>query len=335
MSAKPSPKHPRDGGDESPLFFDEAKVPVEVIVVPNPETEGLAAEDFEVIGEKVGYRLAQRPGSYVVLKYPRGVIKRRDTHKLSCPAAPVGVIEGSRADISFVAGMMVDKFAFHLPLYRQHLRLRDAGIRVSRPWLTHLMRQTVGLLEPIHDAQLESIRAGRVIAMDETPIKAGPTGTGKMKAAYFWPAYGEQDEICFLYYPSGAGRQVQEALGLTPAAGAVLLTDGYGAYRQYAKMTGLTHAQCWTHTRRKFDQARDVEPARVAQALEMIGALYAVEARIRDQGLTGGAKRSRTVGRGQADGGALLRLGRQVIRGAGLPAEQSVDDGSGVCPGTA
>ena len=286
------PKHPRNGGDESELFFDEAKVPVEVIVVPNPESEGLAAQDFEVIGEKVSYRLAQRPGSYVVLKYLRSVIKRRDTQKLSCPAAPVGVIEGSRADVSFVAGMMVDKFAFHLPLYRQHQRLRDAGIQVSRPWLTHLMQQTVGLLEPIHDAQLESIRAARVIAMDETPIKAGPTGTGKMKAAYFWPVYGEQDEICFLYYPSRAGRHVQEALGLTPAAGAVLLTDGYGAYRQYAKMTGLTHAQCWTHTRRKFDQARDVEPARVAQALEMIGALYAVEARIRDQGLTGAMKQA-------------------------------------------
>ena len=91
-------------------------MPVEVIVVPNPETAGLAAEDFEVIGEKVSHRLAQRPGSYVVLKYLRSVIKRRDTQTLSCPPASVGVIEGSRADVSFVVGMMVDKFAFHLPL---------------------------------------------------------------------------------------------------------------------------------------------------------------------------------------------------------------------------
>ena len=319
MSAKPSPKHPRDGSDESPLFFDEAKVPVEVIVVPNPETAGLAADHFEVIGEKVSYRLAQRPGSYVVLKYPRGVIKRRDTHKLSCPAAPVGVIEGSRADVSFVAGMMVDKFAFHLPLYRQHLRLRDAGIRVSRPWLTHLMRQTVGLLEPIHDAQLESIRAGRVIAMDETPIKAGPTGTGKMKAAYFWPAYGEQDEICFLYYPSGAGRQVQEALGLTPAAGAVLLTDGYGAYRQYAKMTGLTHAQCWTHTRRKFDHARCRTGAGRPSARDDRGA-------VRRRGADSG---SRADGWGEAKPYAWPRPGRRWS--ASSPGSTSYSRGRASC----
>ena len=31
-------------GDESTLFFDESKVPVEVIEVPNPEAEGLDAE---------------------------------------------------------------------------------------------------------------------------------------------------------------------------------------------------------------------------------------------------------------------------------------------------
>jgi hypothetical protein len=70
------------------------------------------------------------------------------------------------------------------------------------------MQSSVVLLEPIHDARLESIRASRVIAMDETPIKAGQAGAGKMKAAYFWPVYGEQDEICFLYYLSRSGRKM-------------------------------------------------------------------------------------------------------------------------------
>ena len=126
------PKSPTGAADESTLFFDDRRVPVEVIHVPNPEAEGLTPEAHEVIGEKVSHRLAQRPGSYVVLKYVRPLIKRRDTQVLSCPPAPVGVIEGSRADVSFIAGMMVDKFAYHLPLYRQHQRLRDAGFKVSR-----------------------------------------------------------------------------------------------------------------------------------------------------------------------------------------------------------
>jgi hypothetical protein len=80
--------------------------------VPNPDTEGLTADQYEVIGEKVSHRLAQRPGSYVILKYVRPVIKRRDTELISCPPAPVGVIEGSRADVSFVAGLVTDKFCY-------------------------------------------------------------------------------------------------------------------------------------------------------------------------------------------------------------------------------
>ncbi len=54
-------------GDEAPLFFDPARVPVEVIELPNPEVAGLPADADEVIGEKITHRLAQRPGSYVIL----------------------------------------------------------------------------------------------------------------------------------------------------------------------------------------------------------------------------------------------------------------------------
>jgi len=289
------PKQPRDGGDEAVLFFDETKVPVKVITVANPEIAGMDPADYEVIGEKVSYRLAQRPGAYEVLKYVRQVTKRRDTQTLSCPLAPVGVIDGSRADVSFLAGMMIDKFVFHLPLYRQHRRLQDAGFRLSRSWLTTLSGQLVALLEPIYAAQLESIRASRVITMDETGIKAGPTGTGKMKAAFFWPVYGERDEICFAYQPGRSGNDMKRALGVDLPAGAVLLTDGYDVYARYAKRIGLTHAQCWAHSRRYFYDAADVEPTKAAEALDLIGALYKIEAQIREQALSGEAKKQHRV----------------------------------------
>jgi len=108
------------GEADSVPFFDEARVPVQTIELPDPQVQGLSPEEYEVIGQKVSYRLAQRPGSYVVLKYLRSVTKRVDNRAISCAPAPVGVIEGSRADVSFVVGLLIDKFAYHLPLYRQH-----------------------------------------------------------------------------------------------------------------------------------------------------------------------------------------------------------------------
>ena len=48
-----------DAGDDSVPFFDDTRVPFEVIELSAPESEGLAPDAFEVIGHKDSYRLAQ------------------------------------------------------------------------------------------------------------------------------------------------------------------------------------------------------------------------------------------------------------------------------------
>jgi len=195
--------HTRDAADtgEELKFFDESRVPVRTMILAHADVQGLSPEQYEIIGEKRNYRLAQRPGAYEVICYRRPVIKLKDAGKnqakILCLAAPEAILESSsRADVSFVAGVLVDKFAWHLPLYRQHQRLEAAGINVSRPWLTQISQGAIRLLTPIYEAQFASIRQSRVKAMDETPIKAGRSGHGKMNTGYFWPVYGEQDEVC-------------------------------------------------------------------------------------------------------------------------------------------
>jgi len=55
----------------------------------------------------------------------------------------------------------------------------------------------------------------------------------------------------------------------------VLLTDGYPAYEKYAaQINGVVHAQCWSHTRRHFLKAEDIEPELTTKALEQIRRLY-------------------------------------------------------------
>jgi len=279
-----------ESDEDSVAFFDDSRVPVEVIDVPAPEVQGLAADQYEIIGHKESLRLAQRPGSYVVLKYRRPVIKRKDTQVITCPSAPVGVIDQSRADVSFIAGMLIDKFAYHLPLYRQHQRLANNHITVSRQWLTQVAQKGVALLEPIYEAQLDSIRASRVKAMDETSVRAGRAQAGKLKQGYFWPVYGERDEVCFPFFDNRRGSSIEEVLGLSATERGVLLTDGYDPYATYAQKIGITHAQCWAHARRMVFEAQALAPDVAAEALEMIGALYAVEADIRDKRLAGASK---------------------------------------------
>jgi transposase len=199
-----------DLADESELRFDDS-VPVQEIVLTNPEVAELPPEAYEVIGEKVTYRLAQRPGAYVILKYRRPLIKRKDTEVLSCPPAPPAVFEKSFADVSVLAGLLIDKFVYHLPLYRQHQRLQQAGIRLSRGTLTQWVQRAAELLEPIYYALLSSILQSHVLTMDETPIKAGRREKGKLHKGYFWPLYGDQDEVAFPFAASRAQAVVREA----------------------------------------------------------------------------------------------------------------------------
>jgi transposase len=272
-----------EAADEQELRFD-ASGPVEVIAVPNPEGVGLTEAEYAVIGEKITYRLAQRPGAYVILKYVRPVINRQETATLSCPPAPPAVLERSFADVSLLVGLLVDKLRYHFPLYRQHQRLADAGIRVSRATLTQWVQRTAALLEPLYHALLSSILQSKVLAMDETPIKAGRQGKGNLHTGYFWPIYGDQDELAFPFAASRAQTVVREALG---GFCGILLTDGYTIYERYAQtINGLVHAQCWAHCRRQFVEAASAEPTLVAHALEDIGALYGHEAKLRTQALS-------------------------------------------------
>jgi transposase len=276
-----------EGVGEGRLRFD-ASVPVREIVLPNPEVATLAPDAYEVIGEKVTYRLAQRPGAYVILKYRRPLIKRNDTEVLSCPPAPPAVFEKSFADVSVLAGLLIDKFTYHLPLYRQHQRLTQAGIRLSRGTLTQWVQRAAALLEPIYYALLSSILQSHVLTMDETPLKAGRREKGKLHTGYLWPLYGDKEEVAFPFAASRAQAVVREALGKFCG---VLLTDGYIVYKRFAlKVQSLVHAQCWSHTRRQFEKAQRAEPRLVALALDRIATFSQEEAAICEQGLAAEAK---------------------------------------------
>mgnify|MGYP000461710986 CR=1 FL=1 len=267
---------------DSGLRFD-ASVPIEEIHIKAPELSGVDADRYIVIDEHITYRLAQRPSSYVVLKYIQPVIKHKDTLVITTKSAPVPVFEKSLADVSFITGLIIDKFLYHLPLYRQHQKLQLNGITLSRSTLTNYVHRAALLLEPIFKAILRSILQSKVLAMDETPVKAGRKKKGKMQQAWYWPLLGDQDEIAFHFSVSRARKVVDDLL---QGFQGTLVTDGYSVYRAYAKDNEATiHAQCWMHARRYFIKAEKEEPILVAEALEYIRILYHHDNTIKDKKL--------------------------------------------------
>ena len=321
----------QDDAEESLSFFDATRVPMERIELIAPEAQGLSPDAFEVIGRKDSYRMAQRPASAVVLHFRRPVIKLKVSQAIVCASAPAGVIEGSRADVSVLAGLLVDKFAYHLPLYRQHQRLADAGITVSRPWLTQIAQQSIALLEPIYDAQFEAIRRSRVKAMDETPIKAGRAGPGKLKAAYFWPVYGQQDEVCFPFFETRRAVHGEQALGPHPrrrcrAPLGWLCGLCPVRHEDRAHPCAVLGAYATQILRGARYRARSGEPRSGLDRQDLCGGgapSHAATQHGEEAGLPTHARQ--TLGR------AVLRLGTPAVRGAGFASQQSADQGTGLC----
>jgi transposase len=277
-------------GDEGDLRFDDS-VPVEQIILPSGIPAG-ELDDYEKIGEKKTRHLAQKPGSYFVREFIRSVYKKKAAadaieDEIYCSPPPWTVFHRSFADVSLLAGILIDKFRYHLPLYRQHKRMIACGVHISRGTLTNWVHRTAELLVPIYEAQMKSILASAVLAMDETPIKAGrkkpqkkkkPPGRGKMNTAYFWPLYGDQDEVVFHFAPTRSHTVVFEMLD---GYAGTLVTDGYEAYRKFAATKNdVCHAACWVHTRRGFDKALVSDRDLADQALQQIADLYKVEAEL-------------------------------------------------------
>jgi transposase len=136
------------------LRFDDS-VPHKTIALPVLEIQGLSSDQFELIAVKKYYHLAQRPASYVVICYEQPFYKLLEEKKIVNAITPMSVLEKSVADVSFLVGLLVDKFQYHLPRYRQHQRLEAAGITLSRATLPNFVRRSIALLEPVVDAQMK------------------------------------------------------------------------------------------------------------------------------------------------------------------------------------
>lgn len=276
-----------DEVNDSGLRFDDT-VPQTVVEVLAPELEGDQAGQYEIIGFKDSARLAQLRSIFRVLIYRRPILRHKGEQSVSVPAAPEAVLEGCYADVSLLAGLLVDKAVYHLPLYRQYQRMLNSGIQLSRSTLLNYMTRSIALLKPIYQAQWQSVLESAVLAMDEVPMKAGRKAPGKMKQTYFWPIYGDRDEVVFTW---SGGRSHQHAVDQLSGFSGILLTDGYDAYvRATARLnaTGqkIRHASCWVHGRRGFERALAMEPVLAQHALDRIAELYQIEATIRARELS-------------------------------------------------
>ena len=94
-------------------------------------------------------------------------------------------------------------------------------------------------------------------------------------------AGGAKPAVLFRYSPDRKG---EHPLAHLRSFSGVLHADGYAGFDQLYRPGKISEAACWAHVRRKFFDIHAANASPIAaEALERIGALYALEADIRGQ----------------------------------------------------
>lgn len=282
ITAKKTGKHP--GRQELPASLPR----VERIVPCTPEQcicKG-CGKDTVVIGCEQSEQLDVEPARFFV------VVTRREKRAcrgcaegVSAAPLPARIVDKGLVSDRMVIDTIVNKYSDHLPLYRQSAILeRETGISISRATMDGWVMQVGELLIPVVGAMSRELVAGSYIQADETPVPVQmPDQRGKNHQAYLWQ-YGRPGGSAVFEFRMGRGRE-GPARFLGQYKG-ILQTDGYTAYNRTGG-SGMVHAACWSHARRKVFDALKLSPEdrMAAQLVGRIDELFAVDAEARDAGM--------------------------------------------------
>ena len=214
--------------------------------------------------------------------------------KLACPCGESGVsiaplppqvIEQGQAGAGLIAHVLLSKYDDHLPLYRQQQQFLRLGVNFARQTLCDWVEKGAQWLQPIVREMKRELLAGAYLQVDETPVRLmDPEVKGRCATGYLWVAGVPDGDVIFEFHP-GRGKEYAAQL-IGPFQG-YLQRDGYSAYSALTRVdAGLIPVGCWSHARRKFVEAVQVQQTQALELLDEIRKLYLIERHARDQCLS-------------------------------------------------
>jgi transposase len=241
------------------------------------------------LGEDVTESLEYVPASFKVIRQVRPKLACGCCDAIVQAPAPSRPITRGLAGPGLLAHVLVSKYADHLPLYRQSAIYAREGVELPRSTLAEWVGGAHHLLRPLvvalHAYVLDTVK----LHGDDTPIPVLEPGNGKTATGRLWtyvrddrPA-GSEDApaVWFAYSPNRKGEHPKRHLKTFKG---ILQADAYAGFGKLYDSGRVVPAACWAHVRRKFYEIAEAHGSPLAQeALQRIGALYAIEDEIRGQ----------------------------------------------------
>ena len=264
-------------------------LPVEKIIIEPEES----TEDAEHIADTIIETLEYRPGSlikkrYIIPRYAKKTIDEQgeEQHQILQGRMPARPLPKSIAESGLLTHLIVSKFVYHLPFYRQIQQFKQL-------YQTELRKSTINdwfiavctLLEPLYQCLRNKVLATDYLQADESPLQVQDSNKkGSTHKGYQWIYHALVEKLVLFEYQKGRGKNGPKTI-LQDFSG-LLQTDGYAVYDKIVKnRTDIIQVGCMAHARRYFYQAKDNDPL-AEVALDYFGQLYHIERQLRDQKAT-------------------------------------------------
>jgi transposase len=267
------------------------RLPIEHDLDASEKACPCCGEQRQRIGQEKNEQLEHLPSNFVVLEHIR--------HKYACKhcnyghchkcdgqahidlaAKPQQPIDKGMAGPGLLAYVVTSKMADHLPLYRLEQIFARQQVNISRSTLCGWIAAAARVALPLYKLLCDRVRQSDVMHTDDTTVPV--QHEGHCRQGRLWTYLGDQQHpyIVYDYTPTRSGQGPLAWLGKWQG---FLQADAYAGYDKLYARGDVTEVACWAHTRRKYFDAQESDPARSLWMLEMIRRLYAVEKEAADR----------------------------------------------------
>lgn len=246
------------------------------------------------IGVEVTETLEYQPGQLYVKRHevPKYAIQGDERERtIVSPPRPSPPIPGAQVGASLLAHTVISKFADHLPLNRISQQLARDGYDIPRQRLCDYVLLSASALARLADLVRQDALVSPVLHSDDTTVPQLEKGRRQTRTCRLWLylGRGREDGIIPVFYDYTTNRSQEGPLEHLRDYQGYLQADAYAGYLNAERtQEALIWCACWAHARRPFEKIarKHKKRGRVHLVMKLITAIYQVESRLREQGIT-------------------------------------------------
>ncbi len=249
-------------------------------------------EGFKQLPDEVYRRYGFTPAKVEVEEHHVKVYAGKKTDEIVRAPHPQSLLKGSLVSPSLEAAVMNAKYVNAVPLYRQEQEFERYGLHISRQNMANWTIQCADrYLAVLYDYLHEKMYGYHVLQADETPVVVNKDGRPFGNKSYMWvyrtgQIYTDRQIVLYEYQKT---RNASHPRKFLKDFRGICITDGYQVYHTIEnEREDLKIAGCWSHARRRYDEAVKALPgtkqkdSRAYLALTMIQSIYREEKLLKD-----------------------------------------------------